>query len=564
MTSLRSRLIVGSALVALVPLVASMVLLSRQVESTVRTEATTRLDATLGGVALQLAADGERIAARLEILSADPQLKRLYLLHPAGSRELNEYLDERRVLLGLDFLQVADTSGAPVADAALAASALARGEPAPGQVEPPARRIESTGGRERPRLDLEPLAAADSGLALAANATIRYEREAVGSVHGGLVLDARLLARLGRSNGVDLALIDASGRAVATTLATPAGSAIRRSAPLAVGAAPQASLAGTVSTAAADRTVAALRLTSLVLGLLGLTLAILLGVLWSSQVSRPVERLAAFSQRLAQGDWEQPLALESVRELETLVAALDRMRRDLLAYRERLVASERQAAWGQMARTVAHEIRNPLTPIAIAMSDLKRSYEQGRPEFPQILEQAVRTVGEEVESLKRLVQEFSEFGRMPAPNPQLCRVSELFEELETLYGSECQAGRLVFPPRDREITLNADLGQLRQAMINLIRNGLEAVDGDGRVTVSAGVVEDAGQGSALEIAVADTGLGLTAEQRANLFVPGFTTKAQGSGLGLAVVARIVSDHHGTVAADGAVGHGTTFRIRLPI
>jgi signal transduction histidine kinase len=195
---------------------------------------------------------------------------------------------------------------------------------------------------------------------------------------------------------------------------------------------------------------------------------------------------------------------------------------------------------------------------------LKRSYEQGRPEFPQILEQAVRTVGEEVENLKRLVQEFSEFGRMPAPSPKLVHVSELFSDLETLYGSERESGRLVFTPRDREITLNADLGQLRQAMINLIRNGLEAVDANGRVTVSARVVEDAGLGSALEIAVADTGPGLTAEQQANLFVPGFTTKPQGSGLGLAVVARIVSDHHGTVTADGVPGHGTTFYIRLPL
>ena len=134
--------------------------------------------------------------------------------------------------------------------------------------------------------------------------------------------------------------------------------------------------------------------------MLGLALAVLLGLLWSSQVSRPVERLAAFSQRVAQGEWDEPLTLESVRELQTLVAALDRMRGDLRAYRERLVASERQAAWSQMARIVAHEVKNPLTPIAISIADLKRSFDQQRPDFPAILEQAVRTIGDEVDALQ--------------------------------------------------------------------------------------------------------------------------------------------------------------------
>src|SRR5207244_4606665 len=115
------------------------------------------------------------------------------------------------------------------------------------------------------------------------------------------------------------------------------------------------------------------------------------------------------------GEWEEPLTLHSVHELQTLVEALDRMRRDLQSYREKLVISERQAAWSQMARKVAHEIKNPLTPIAISVADLKRSFEQKRPEFPEILAQAVKTIADEVETLKHLLQEFSDFARMPAP-----------------------------------------------------------------------------------------------------------------------------------------------------
>src|SRR5262249_45187252 len=135
---------------------------------------------------------------------------------------------------------------------------------------------------------------------------------------------------------------------------------------LPLGSPPHPGITALVTTTAADRTVAALQWTSVLLGLLGLFVAILLGTVWSSQVTRPVERLAAFSQRVAGGEGDEPLALRSVRELETLVAALDRMRADLRGYRERLVISERQAAWSQMARAVAHEVKNPLTPIAVS------------------------------------------------------------------------------------------------------------------------------------------------------------------------------------------------------
>jgi len=316
---------------------------------------------------------------------------------------------------------------------------------------------------------------------------------------------------------------------------------------------------GLASTAAADQTVAALRATSVLLGLVSVGIAIVLGVFWSLQVSRPVERLARFSQKIARGEWEEPLTLRSVGELQTLVSALDRMRGDLKAYRERLVASERQAAWSQMARHLAHELRNPLTPIAVSVADLKRSYEQKRPDFPQILDQAVRTIDEEIQALKHLLHEFSEFGRFPSPQLVPCRLSELVTDLETLYGRDVAEGRLSVAPVDADLTFQADRAQLRQALVNLIKNGLEAVDGKGRVDLAARL-EDA----TLEISVSDTGPGLSPEQQAQLFVPNVTTKPHGSGLGLTIVERIVSDHGGTVAVDSTVGRGTTFRIRLPI
>lgn len=539
MRSLRSRLIVGSALVAVVPLSMAMYLLSRQVGSTVRSQAADRLNAALGGIRDELRSDGDRISGKLRILGRDPVLKRLYLVKPSGSRDLAEYLAERQFLLGFDFLQVSDTSGTVVSEASPAASGM-------------------------------------PGLELAASAPIQYENRTAGFVHGGIMFDARFLARLKQTGGMDLILRDGSGRAVAATLEGSGESEIPSRAnvqrvliqgrsyliqdiPLEVGGLPHASVTGLISTAAADQTISTLQWTSAFLGAMGLGIAILLGILWSSQISRPVERLASFSVKLAQGDWDEPLRFRSVGELQTLVEALERMRRDLATYRERLLTSERQAAWSQMARKVAHEIKNPLTPIAISVADLKRSYDQRRDDFPAILDQAVRTISDEVNTLKRLLQEFSDFGRFPAPQFAPCQFAGLLADLEALYGREIAAGRLEISRPRREITFSADAGQIRQALVNLLKNGLEALEGAGRVVVSAGA-----DGDRLEISVANTGRGLSADAKAHLFVPGFTTKAFGSGLGLTIVERIVSEHHGTITVDTSEGHGTTFRIRLPL
>lgn len=561
MKSLKARLILAFSLITLIPLALAMVILTARIQSMVRSQAEERLASALEGIGAQTTEDGRSIAAKAGILSRDPQLKRLYLLRPSGSRDLSEYLAERQVLLGLDLLSVADSSGRVVA----------AGPTPHGNGAPPATQM--GGAFNSPSIAV---AEGLGALAMVVRSPILYQGATAGALEGGLLFDAAALERLGKTSGVEWVLRDSAGRIAATTLSDLApGAALRvtgsgrteiagrtylsRSVPLAVGAPPYATITGLASTTAADRTIASLQLAAALLGLLGLAIAIPLAILWSSQISRPVEQLAAFSDRLAQGDWEEPLTLHSVRELETLVAALDRMRKDLQTYREKLVTSERQAAWSQMARKVAHEVKNPLTPIAISVADLKRSYDQKRPDFPEILDQAVRTVAAEVETLRHLLQEFSDFARLPKPELAPCAVSSLMQDLETLYGRDVASGRLVLSRSGQDITFPCDRGQMRQALINLIKNGLEALNGDGRVVVTAGA-----DGGALEIAVSDTGPGLNAEQRASLFVPGFTTKSQGSGLGLTIVERIVNDHQGTIAVDAGPESGTTFRIRLPL
>ena len=567
MNSLRLRLILGVALVAIVPLAIGMLFMSQRFERTIREQAAQRLDAALGSLRTQLAADGTRMAGQLTILGSDPSLKRLVLLRPAGDRDLPDFLARQRFLLGLDFLSVADTSGTLIADAATMTSEPRADAEAWREIASRPGAVDTVGVDSLPHL---------AGLVLDARAAVPYENVRAATLIGGRALDAALLGQLERTSGVELVLRDVAGGFVASTLgdssATPAAtgttarrvmrggrSYVSRDLALDIGTAPHATITGLVPTAAVDQTIAALETTSLLLGLLGVAIAVLLGAVWSSQVSRPVERLAAYSDRLARGEWDEPLELSSVRELEILVASLESLRTDLRDSRDRLRVSERHAAWSQMARKVAHEVKNPLTPIAISVADLRRSYELQRPDFPQILEQATRTISEEVESLKRLLNEFSEFARLPAPRFERCDVAQVLAGLEALYAGDVAAGRLRVDRDTAAGDVEADPAQLRQVLVNLVKNGLEAAGDAGRVTVSARAA-----GATLELAVADSGPGLAAEQRANLFVPGFTTKTQGSGLGLTIAERIVSDHHGSIAVDAGTGRGTTFRIRLPL
>jgi signal transduction histidine kinase len=562
-TSLRARLVLGAVLVAIAPVALAVTVLGARLESTVRRQAGERLAAALDVLEAQLRAEGAQVTAKLELLAADAELKRALLLD-AGDAGLREHVAVQQYLVGLDYLGVTDTAGAIVAEAATAPNARARPGREPVLLGALPSASDSLASLAQPR-----------ALLLDAAAPIRYRDEVVGRVRGGVVLDSLRLAALSATSGVELVMLDAHGARIAGTTAAAAppapgdGATVRvrdgrrawfaQQRSLAPGAGAPVTFAAFVSAAPTDDALAALRVSSLLLGLAAAATAVALSVLWSRSVSRPVERLAAFSQRIARGEWDEPLAVESVREMQALVDALERMRGDLRDYRERLVASERQAAYGQMARKVAHEIKNPLTPIAVSVADLKRSYEQGREDFPEILSQAVRTIDEEVQSLKRLLQEFSEFGRFPPPRLVPCDARDALRDVASLHARERGEGRLVMEAPAAALPVMADRAQLKQALLNLVQNALDATAAGGIVRLSA----RAADGRA-ELIVCDDGPGMSAEQRAGLFVPGFTTKAHGSGLGLTIVERIATDHGGTVAVESAPGRGTTFTLRLPL
>jgi two-component system nitrogen regulation sensor histidine kinase NtrY len=223
-----------------------------------------------------------------------------------------------------------------------------------------------------------------------------------------------------------------------------------------------------------------------------------------------------------------------------------------------LIKAQQLAAWNEAARRIAHEIKNPLTPIRLSAERLLRKSRQGDPGLGEAIEQGVEIIVREVVTLQGMVDEFSRYARMPRPRPAQVDLARLVGDTLSLYrnlkpGVEIEAavdGAL--PP----VLLDGE--QIRRALINLLDNAVEATEAPGRVTVAAHQVN-----GHLEIQVADTGRGIPPESREKLFLPYYSTKGRGTGLGLAIVHRIVTDHHGTIRVEDNVPKGTVFTVELP-
>jgi len=223
-----------------------------------------------------------------------------------------------------------------------------------------------------------------------------------------------------------------------------------------------------------------------------------------------------------------------------------------------LIKAQQLAAWSEAARRIAHEIKNPLTPIRLSAERLLRKHRQGDGDLGPALEEGVETIVREVATLQGMVDEFSRYARMPRPHPRSVELGPLVADTLDLYrgikeGVEVSGD---IDPATGEVSV--DPQQLRRALINLLDNAIEAVDPPGRVTVSAHRAN-----GHVEIHVADTGRGIPPDAKDKLFLPYYSTKGRGTGLGLAIVHRIVTDHHGTIRVEDNRPQGTVFTLELP-
>jgi signal transduction histidine kinase len=298
----------------------------------------------------------------------------------------------------------------------------------------------------------------------------------------------------------------------------------------------------------------------------GILLAILASLWIAARVSRPIEQLAHAAEEVAAGNWEASVP-ERERgrgrdEVDVLARGFNHMTGQLAAQRERLVQSERVAAWRELARRLAHELKNPLFPLQLTVENLVRARELPEAEFDEVFRESTQTLGMEIANLKTIIARFSDFSKMPKPECERIDAKDAVERVRALYESAAgqNESKINFKIElaAQPMSLYADPELLHRALSNLVLNAIDAMPEGGTLTLSAKP-----RGDQVEIRIADTGAGLTPEECQRLFTPYYTTKQHGTGLGLALVQSVIADHAGTIAVENRPGGGAIFIITLP-
>jgi signal transduction histidine kinase len=306
-----------------------------------------------------------------------------------------------------------------------------------------------------------------------------------------------------------------------------------------------------------------IRNSALLVGGGGIVLAILLSSWASARVTRQIVQLAQAAHDVAGGNWNTSVEVHGQDEIAQLADSFNRMTAELLAQKERLVQTERVAAWRELARRLAHELKNPLFPLQLTVENLMRARSQSPEMFDEIFSESSLTLLAEISNLKGIIGRFSEFSKMPQPQLQRVQVNDVVTAVARLFQAQLQApGREPIACRleldDRAETIAADPELLHRALSNLVLNAMDAMPRGG--TLALRTRPDDGK---VVVEVADTGSGLTPEECERIFTPYYTSKQYGTGLGLAIVQSVVSDHGGRITVHSEPSKGTTFVIELP-
>ena len=306
-----------------------------------------------------------------------------------------------------------------------------------------------------------------------------------------------------------------------------------------------------------------IRDSALLVGGGGIVLAILLSSWAAARVTRPIEQLAQAAQDVAGGNWNATVEVSGRDEVAQLAESFNRMTTELLTQKERLVQTERVAAWRELARRLAHELKNPLFPLQLTVENLVRARTQSPEQFEEVFSESSRTLLAEISNLKAIIGRFSDFAKMPQPQLQPVQVNELLRGVAQLFQAQFQAhrGGAIECRLELDETLSlvdADPELLYRAFSNLVLNAMDAMPTGGALTLRSCRHDET-----VVIEVADTGSGLTPEECERIFTPYYTSKQHGTGLGLAIVQSVVSDHKGRIRVQSQPGKGTTFVIELP-
>ncbi len=288
--------------------------------------------------------------------------------------------------------------------------------------------------------------------------------------------------------------------------------------------------------------------------------SIIVAVFIANQITRPLVLIQENLRKMELGKRNEPISYSRDDEIGSLVKEYNKKVDELSVSAELLARSERESAWREMARQVAHEIKNPLTPMKLNIQHLQRTRGKGE-EYEKFIDRVTDILIEQIDNLSNIATEFSNFAKIPTARNQVFHLAEQVGKVIDLFDTH-QKVRLEFQPNGMEyIKVNADRDQLSRAIINLVKNGLQSIpdNSEGTITISL-----SRRDHMAVIAVSDTGEGISEELRDKLFSPSFTTKSSGMGLGLAIVKNIVENFAGHVWFETEPGKGSTFFIEIPV
>lgn len=297
---------------------------------------------------------------------------------------------------------------------------------------------------------------------------------------------------------------------------------------------------------------------TLIFGLLMLGVALI-----SSQLTAPLEDLQEGLKKISDGDLETTLPVNSTDEIGTLITAYNIMAQRLKQVQKELAETEREAAWKEMARQVAHEIKNPLTPMKLNLQHLERQMQSTGDDLNSVkprISKIANSMIEQIDSLNKIASDFSKFAKPIEQEKHPMDLNEVFKSVIEMYQSD-ETFKLVSEVSDQPLPVMGVKEELRRVLVNLIKNAKEALDEDGVVTVCSFLNSDA---SDAFITVTDNGDGIAAEDQDRIFVPNFSTKSSGTGLGLAISRKIIEEHDGEITFISTKGQGTSFTIRIPL
>jgi two-component system, NtrC family, nitrogen regulation sensor histidine kinase NtrY len=300
----------------------------------------------------------------------------------------------------------------------------------------------------------------------------------------------------------------------------------------------------------------------------------LTALLLANALARPIAQLREGLEAVGEGRFARVLPVDTRDEIGDLVRTFNEMREQLRESRRKLAKQERELAWREMARQVAHEIKNPLTPMKLSIQHLQRAFQKERTEhggensgFEAMFDRITETLIEQIEALARIANEFSSFARLPTRVLEPMDLNEVIQEAVRLMREEASDVDIEMDLEDTPLVVKADREELRRIFINLIKNAIQAIPDhrDGHITVRT--APETGEGDAapaVRCEIADNGTGIPASLRDKIFQPNFSTKTSGTGLGLAIARKSIEELDGQIGFETVEGEGTTFWIRLPL